>query len=310
MYFTSRGAVAGDLVVGIREVERLEVERRRAWGDGQGKEKEEEKEREKVRVVLIAHSAGAALSQYVLSRGLVKVDAFCLLAGVPGFGSYVFLSFPSSLLFLFTSISPRIPLNVPHVEVLGKVLTVGYTSFSCYKFWAWTAPIHFPYRLFHPRYILANTRQVHDAFFTASTPTSVVQNLERLLSPYESMLWPMQALFRFVTGPDVISSIVGWTSGAAGLRSRFLVLAAEYDVLCTPAILEDAAERYRRGFRELVKRGKIDGLREEDLIKQDERGGDCDGVRFRVVKGLGHHLQNHVEWERGAEEILSWVAGL
>jgi pimeloyl-ACP methyl ester carboxylesterase len=249
----------------------LEVERRRAWGDGQGKEKEEgkEKEREKVRVVLIAHSAGAALSQYVLSRGLVKVDAFCLLAGVPGFG-----------------------------------------SFSCYKFWAWTAPIHFPYRLFHPRYILANTRQVHDAFFTASTPTSVVQNLERLLSPYESMLWPMQALFRFVTGPDVISSIVGWTSGAAGLRSRFLVLAAEYDVLCTPAILEDAAERYRRGFRELVKRGKIDGLREEDLIKQDERGGDCDGVRFRVVKGLGHHLQNHVEWERGAEEILSWVAGL
>jgi pimeloyl-ACP methyl ester carboxylesterase len=73
MYFTTRGTIAGDLVCGIQEVERLEQERRRAD--------------EKLRIVLIAHSAGAGLGQYVLSRGIVSVSGFCILAGVPGFGS-------------------------------------------------------------------------------------------------------------------------------------------------------------------------------------------------------------------------------
>jgi pimeloyl-ACP methyl ester carboxylesterase len=74
LYFTSRGTIARDLVAGIEEVERLEYERR-------GKKE--------VKVVLIAHSAGGALSQYVLSRGMAKVSGFCMLAAVPGFGSYV-----------------------------------------------------------------------------------------------------------------------------------------------------------------------------------------------------------------------------
>jgi pimeloyl-ACP methyl ester carboxylesterase len=73
MYFTSRGTIARDLVAGIEEVERLECERRG----------------EEVRVVLVAHSAGGALAQYVLSREMARVSGFCMLAAVPGFGSYV-----------------------------------------------------------------------------------------------------------------------------------------------------------------------------------------------------------------------------
>ena len=65
--------MAKDLIAGVREVERLEMERTDT--------------EEKVRVVLVAHSAGGALSQYVLSRGLVRVQGFCMLAAVPGFGS-------------------------------------------------------------------------------------------------------------------------------------------------------------------------------------------------------------------------------
>jgi hypothetical protein len=182
-----------------------------------------------------------------------------------------------------------------------------------YRFWSLTAPIHFPYRLFHPRYILATTQQVHAAFFTSETPTSVVKQLERLLSPYESMLWPMQALFRFVTGPDVVCSIEWVVTKSASLSHRatprFLILAGEHDVLCMPAILHDAAERYRDAFRHCVKMGKLDGVSEHD--SQDGPGRDeDDGVRFRIAKGLGHHLQNHVEWERGAEEILEWTETL
>ncbi|KAF2631134.1 alpha/beta-hydrolase [Macroventuria anomochaeta] len=262
MYFTSRGTMAEDLVAGVKEVERLETETRSA--------------EEKVRVVLVAHSAGGALSQYALSKGLVKVHGFCMLAAVPGFGSW-----------------------------------------SVYKFWSLTAPIHFPYRLFHPRYILATTKQVHDAFFTASTPTRVVKDLEALLSPYESMLWPMQAAFRFVTGPDVISSVVGWrlrkgsgSNGFAGVAPRLLVLAGEKDVLCTPSILRDAATRYGEAFHHCARVGKLDGISESDVRVGGGKGDGWDGVSFKVATGLGHHLQNHVNWESGAEEILRWVQKL
>ena len=171
--------------------------------------------------------------------------------------------------------------------------------------------------MFHPRYILATTKQVHDAFFTASTPTRVVKDLESLLSPYESMLWPMQALFRFVTGPDVISSIVGWTprnpvtsDELSGVASRLLVLAAEDDVLCTPKILEDAAERYRAAFYYCMKMGKLDGVYESDARVRKEAHTGSDGVDFKIAERLGHHLQNHVEWERGAEIVLRWVKEL
>lgn len=73
MYFTTRHAIGEDLVAGIKEVERLEMARR--------------KSEEKIGVVVIAHSAGGALSQYVLGRGIVRVQAFFILAAVPGFGS-------------------------------------------------------------------------------------------------------------------------------------------------------------------------------------------------------------------------------
>lgn len=182
---------------------------------------------------------------------------------------------------------------------------------SCYRFWFLSAPINFYYRFFHSRYLLANTKQVHDAFFSPTTPTSVVKDLERILSPYESMCWPMQMLSPFVTGPDVVSRITGWTprkskssnGGSTGVAPRFLVLAAERDVLCTPPVLLDAANRYRAGFQQCVKTGRLDGISESDV-------DDEDGVAFTLVKGVAHHLQNEVEWEKGAQEVLRWAENL
>lgn len=78
MYFTTRHTVAEDLAAGINYVQALETVRR---GGSDGKEEDT------MRVVLVAHSAGGALSQYALSRKMVKVRGFCMFAAVPGFGS-------------------------------------------------------------------------------------------------------------------------------------------------------------------------------------------------------------------------------
>lgn len=133
------------------------------------------------------------------------------------------------------------------------------------------------------------------------------------------MLWPMQGLFRFVTGPDVLSSLKGWrlreqidsgSDTSTGVTQRLMVLAGEHDVLATPTISLDAARRYDTAFWELVKGKKIDGISEDDVRKGKEQGAEWDGVRFKVVPGVAHHLQNHVEWERGAKELLAWIEQL
>jgi pimeloyl-ACP methyl ester carboxylesterase len=251
--------MAEDLTAGVKYVEALEATRRGAPG---------------TKVVLIAHSAGGALSQYALSRKMFKVQGFCMFAAVPGFGSW-----------------------------------------GCYRFWASTAPIHFTYRGYHSRYLLATVQQVQDAFFTAETPTRHIQSFAKLLSPYESMLWPMQALNAFVSGPDVLSSITGWAhrksvlSGSLSDKStsestqRLFILAAEKDVLCTPAILKDAAQRYRWAFKEMASNSDLEGAKQG-------HDNESNGVRFRVVSGVAHHIQNHEEWERGADEVRMWLEQL
>jgi hypothetical protein len=128
----------------------------------------------------------------------------------------------------------------------------------------------------------------------------------------------MQALFRFVTGPDVLQSITGWKprkpageeGQGVGIAPRLLVLAAELDVLCTPDILLDAARRYRAAFHHCVRLGKLDGVSEHNARVEDDESDDWDGVTFSVVKGLGHHLQNHFEWGKGAKVLLKWTESL
>lgn len=75
------------------------------------------------------------------------------------------------------------------------------------------------------------------------------------------MCWPMQALQPFVTGPDVLQQIVGWSyKECADVSPRFLILAAEHDVLCTPNVLLDATARDRAAFRHCIKAGSLQGL--------------------------------------------------
>lgn len=140
------------------------------------------------------------------------------------------------------------------------------------------------------------------------------------------MLWPLQCLFRFVSGPDVLKSILGWDGKGDESKSsvsRLFVLAAEHDVLCTPAISRDAALWYRAVNWELgrAQPSRSSAFGKETVGKEGERYGqgkedtvlrksDEDGVRFCVIPGLGHHLQNHVEWEMGAREIEEWVRAL
>jgi hypothetical protein len=89
-----------------------------------------------------------------------------------------------------------------------------------------------------------------------------------------------------------------------------LIVAAELDVLCTPSVLLHAAKQYRASFHYCLRVGMLSGVGESDARVENDESGDWDGVAFQVVGGVGHHLQNHVEWEGGAQVMLGWMESL
>lgn len=114
----------------------------------------------------------------------------------------------------------------------------------------------------------------------------------------------------------MLESILGWrrtrteTADEGFVTERLLVLAGEKDVVCKPSLLFDAARRYQAAFRKSFLGGKIEGLDRTAIEKEHETGVGGSGVQYSVALGVGHHMQNEAEWERGAEKILRWVQRL
>lgn len=101
VYGTTKGDLAGDVVEGVKWAASKELE----WG----RERERERERRNVRngkeeeddveMVLVGHSSGGGLTQYILGAGLlddahelgegvkVSIKGVVLMGAVPGFGS-------------------------------------------------------------------------------------------------------------------------------------------------------------------------------------------------------------------------------
>lgn len=194
-------------------------------------------------------------------------------------------------------------------------------SAAVYTHWLPIVPIQMPYRLFHPRYPLATTAAVKSSFFSPSMPLHLVTVFEQYMSPYESLWWPLQMILPVGKPVDILRGIVGskvqprtrkgredydGNSNHRGtVKQCLFVIAAEHDVLCRPKLMRDMAQKYRRGLADLV--GSQDEKLRMRLADPDVEPEEWEGVRFRVVKGVGHHLQNEVEWERGIEEIELWL---
>jgi hypothetical protein len=139
-------------------------------------------------------------------------------------------------------------------------------------------------------------------------PEEKVRMFEKLLSPYESFLWPIGMLRPFVNVKNILQQISGW--GSLSTSERVMVLAGGEDKLMTRSIMHAMADAYRSGLKELVAAKKIKATISEE-VKVMEEGDDVgQGVRFAVVPFAGHHMQNDVPWEVGAKKILSFYEQL
>ncbi|ETS85689.1 hypothetical protein PFICI_03714 [Pestalotiopsis fici W106-1] len=153
MYATTKRMLGDDLVAGIKAVERME-----------GSE-----------VVLVGHSSGGGLSQFIVNEGDVKVKGLGLLGAVPGTGSY-------------------------HVYYNWWRFDPWFSLRMIFHGWHSNSPLSHPFL----------TRQ---AFFSPEYPDTKLLEFQRHLNRYESFLWPLGMLLPFIDAKKLVSNIAGWGKG-------------------------------------------------------------------------------------------------
>ncbi|KAL7275409.1 hypothetical protein RUND412_001647 [Rhizina undulata] len=121
-------------------------------------------------IILIGHSTGAGLAQYLADKELETVNGIVMLAGDPGFGSY-------DVYWRWLKLDPYFPLRM---------------SF-----------LHF----YHPRSPFSSTNLVHQAFFSPEYPQDQVIAVEKSMPEFESSLLVLEMAFKFVDPGRVIKGI-------------------------------------------------------------------------------------------------------
>ncbi|KAF4977144.1 hypothetical protein FZEAL_6287 [Fusarium zealandicum] len=174
--------------------------------------------------------------------------------------------------------------NVKAFALLSAVPAFG--SMGVYMNW-WRMDPWFTIRmvlhLWHSNSPLSHPKLTQRAFFGDKCPVSAVIPFQRHLNRYESYLWPFSMMYPFASASSILRRI--HNDGASG--EKVLVMAGTQDKLMTASVTDKTAAFYREA-----------GTKARD------------GVRLCFVEGAGHHLQNDVQWEDGAEKLLEFYKGI
>ncbi|PWW77671.1 alpha/beta-hydrolase [Tuber magnatum] len=154
MYWTSKHALALDVALVIAHI----------------------RSKHSKNAVIMGHSSGGGLAQYILDRDMEKLGGLVTLAAVPGFGS------------------------------MGVYL-------NWIRFDPWFLIRIYCKHFGHPRSPLSSTALVHNAFFSRAFPLQEVRELERTMPEYESMRWTVSMMTKFVSAERVIGNILPTLKG-------------------------------------------------------------------------------------------------
>ncbi|EXJ87162.1 hypothetical protein A1O3_04121 [Capronia epimyces CBS 606.96] len=144
------------------------------------------------------------------------------------------------------------------------------------------------FHLQHPRSPLSHPSLVHRAFFSAECPMSVAEDFSHWMPKYESVRWPGGMASRFVDVHRVLANILG---GGDGGRIKVLIMAGEKDKMVSLDLVTQTAAEYRQGVSE-------------------SKGSEDRGIEMTITPGAGHHLQNDVQRDEGAEQLAAFLERL
>jgi hypothetical protein len=161
----------------------------------------------------------------------------------------------------------------------------------------------------HPNSPLSHPALTRRIFFHGPLSDTYLEEFQRHMNPYECFWWPLTMARSFASFPRILMQIHGWGRDNS---SRVLVLGGECDKLVMLPVMKKLADAFRGTYCRLVKEKKIDAGKVSAGPLAGAGGEDtqADGVRFCVVPGAGHHMQNDIGWEVGAQKLLEFYQQL
>lgn len=169
------------------------------------------------------------------------------------------------------------------------------------------------FHLGHPNSPLSHPDLTRRVFFHSPVSDRYMEEFQRHINPYECLWWPLEMMRPFVDFRRILTQIDGCGEKGAGSSKtqRVLVLRGEADRLMTRPVMERLTDALRVAMGVLLRERKIDAAAEDDGVSPVPGGGGMDdnkgsGVRLCVVPGVGHHMQNDVGWEVGAQKLLEF----
>lgn len=135
----------------------------------------------------------------------------------------------------------------------------------------------------HSNSPLSHPVLTHRAFFGKEFPLASVMPFQERINRYESFLWPISMLRPFASPASVWQQI----QDPQQKTPKLLVMAGSDDKLMNVQETESLTALYRSAAK-----------------------GDANQVQMEFVQGAGHHLQNDIQWEDGAEKLLQFYKKL
>ncbi|RVX75563.1 hypothetical protein B0A52_00916 [Exophiala mesophila] len=238
--------------------------------------------------VVIAHSAGGALTQFVLLNGMATTAGLCLVASMPHFGGY-------GATWNWLKADPWMLLR---------------------SFCSWG----------HPSSPLSQPVLVHTGFFGPKFPTGkddnwqMVKDFMKWMPPYEGMNWVMSingALWRWFLGRNewldvskILPSIMGWERPG----DRVCIMVGSHDRLLDLSMATRQFTEYANAAKHLQDEKTEVSRHSAHLQTQDSPQGvtmeRANKIRLVVIQDAGHHIQNDIQNDVAAEACLQWIQQL
>jgi hypothetical protein len=162
--------------------------------------------------------------------------------------------------------------------------------------------------------MLISTDHVRRLMFCSEYPDDKLEHFTQYLAESEAMVWALGMVPKFADFHRVVQQGTAGFGGGRTDGERIMILAGELDELMDIPMTQRLAMRYRNTVRDV--RGEKKVLRvscdvgyesdKEEKYTEDRE----DGVRMVIVKGSGHHVQNDLQWEVGAQRIEDFLQQL
>jgi len=163
--------------------------------------------------------------------------------------------------------------------------------------------------------MLPTTSHVQRLFFSPQYPNDKLEEFTQYLAETETMIWVLGLIPKFVDFRIVVQRSIVGLGGSKPAGERIMILAGELDMLMDVGTMHRLAKRYRDTVRHSMSEEKdadVTGSEVEDEADEEEAYTEDreDGVRMVVIKGAGHHIQNDLQWEVGAERVADFLQQL